>query len=261
MSHDNQYKDDRDRLAELLERHTKIPRQRIINFIEEYGVEQILPCANILCATNAQRQKLEAVFEFKNAYEQVKHGDKDKVYKLGSRSAVMEYFCNYFADTKDKEYFVAAYLNTMHELITTKTISMGSLNSSGVYPREIIKEALFCNANEVIVAHNHPSGGLEPSVIDLDVTLNLRESFNSTGIDMLDHIIVAGDRAISLEDPGNIYSKAAKPDVASAVAPISEKAGKSKLTGIKEQLAQAEKQVALDAINNTKKITKDRRDR
>jgi len=262
MNQDNQYNDDTARLAELLEKQTGIPRGRISRFIKENGAGQILPCANQLCSTNAQRNKLTAIFDFKNMYDIVKQGDKNKSYTLDSQEAAMEYFCNYFADTKDREYFVATYLNTKHDVITTKTITAGSLNSSAVYPREILKEALFCNANSVMVAHNHPSGSLTASSLDHDVTRELRKSFESTGIQLLDHFIVAGDRAMPLENTGNIYQRQTQTSFPMAASPASEKAADCKPPRIKEQLAMAQMQMALDDMNiPTKNKSHDRGDR
>ena len=235
MGNDSQYADDRARLAELLEKHTKIPRQRTINFIKEYGVEQMLPCANILCASEAQRSKLMAVFEFKNMYDIVKQGEKIKAYTLDSPDAAMEYFCNYFADAKDREYFVAAYLDTKHDVIATKVISAGSLNSSAVYPREILKEALFCNANSVMVAHNHPSGSLAASSQDKDVTNELRKAFESTGVQLLDHFVVAGDKAISLDNGSYVHNRQSA-SVSRAASSIAEMTTDYKPPGMKGQL-------------------------
>ena len=75
MGRANQYLDDRERLATLIEKHTGIPAAKTVGFIKEYGVEQMLPCANMLCTTDMQRKKLTAVFEFKNVYETVKQGE------------------------------------------------------------------------------------------------------------------------------------------------------------------------------------------
>ena len=260
MNQDSQYNEDRDRLAALLEKHTKIPRQRTINFIKDYGVEQILPCANKICATESQRQKLIAVFEFKNTYDMVKQGEQSKNYTLDSQDAALEYFCNYFADTKDREYFVAAYLNSKHEVITTKEISAGSLNSTSIYPREVLKEALFCNANSVMVAHNHPSGALKASAEDHAATSVLRQSFESTGIQLLDHFIVAGDRAMPLENTSNVYHRKTQTTVPRAASSISEKAVDYKPPRIKEQLAMAQKQMALDDLGKPTKSKSHERD-
>jgi DNA repair protein RadC len=258
MIENNQHGKDSSRLAELLEKHTGIPRGRISRFISEYGVEQILPCANQLCTTNAQRDKLNAIFDFKNMYELVKQGEKSQTYTLDSPEAAMEYFCNYFADTKDREYFVATYLNTQHEVMATKIIAAGSINSSAVYPREILKEALFCNANSVMVSHNHPSGALTASDLDKNVTKELQKCFEATGIQLLDHFIVAGDKAASLLSTGNVYHRKAQTDIPRAASPAVEKTAEHKPPRIKEQLAMAQMQMDFDDTNRpTNKITRD----
>ena len=252
MVNDNQFAKDAGRLAELLEKHTGIPRRKISAFINDCGVEQILPCANQLCSNSTQRNKLNAIFDFKNMYDLVKQGEKSKSYTLGSPEAAADYFCNYFADTKDREYFVATYLNNKHDVITTKTISAGSLNSAAVYPREILKEALFCNANSVMVAHNHPGGSLTASDLDRKVTRELRECFDMTGIQLLDHFVVAGGKAISTEDSNTIYHRQMDKDIPMAASPVSEKTRAYKPPRIKDQLAMAQKQITLDTFSQRK---------
>lgn len=95
-------------------------------------------------------------------------------------------------DIKDskKEHFVAFYLDTQSQLIERKVISVGTLNSSLVHPREVFEPAIVLHAANVIVAHNHPSGSTEPSREDVQVTTRLREAGNILGIELVDHIIV-----------------------------------------------------------------------
>ena len=261
MIQDKQYSEDVQRLAELLEKHTGIPRKRVSTFIEEYGVGQLLPCANQICTSAAQRNKLNAIFDFKNMYELVKQGENNKVYTLNSSRTAMEYFCNYFADTKDREYIVAAFLNTNLDVIATKTITSGSLNSSAIYPREILKEALFFNAERVMVAHNHPGGNLTASEPDRAATTELHKCFDSTGVQFIDHFIVAGDNAISIEN-STTYHRQTKTDIPRAASPTPKKAPENKPSRIKDQLAMAEQQMVLDEfIQNTNKKTHDRDER
>ena len=247
METGNQYKEDCAKLAGLVEHFTGIPKERTFFFVMQNAADELLPCANSVCETDLQRQKLTAVFEFKNIYEKVKQGEIAKNYTLDSADAAMEYFCNYFADTKDREYFVAAYLSNTHEVITTKTISAGSINSSAVYPREILKEALFCNASGVIVSHNHPSGSLKPSSLDLDVTKELKKSFEATGVQMLDHILVAGDRAVSLNSTGNISHRQDIQKNMKAASPVREKGNtykpEARQPSIREKIAAGRKQL------------------
>ena len=90
----------------------------------------------------------------------------------------------------DREHFVGMYLNAANNLITIHTISIGILNSSLVHPREVFKMACMVNAAAIVVAHNHPSGNIEPSAEDLSITRQLVEAGKILGIPLHDHIIV-----------------------------------------------------------------------
>lgn len=91
----------------------------------------------------------------------------------------------------DREHFVGLYLTSANNLITIHTVSVGTLNSSLVHPREVFKLALMVNAASVIVSHNHPGGNAEPSQEDLAITKQLVEAGKILGIPLNDHIIVA----------------------------------------------------------------------
>lgn len=96
------------------------------------------------------------------------------------------------SDIRDKkqEYFVCLTLDGANRLIAKRIITIGTLTSSLVHPREVFADAITDRAASVIVAHNHPSGSLEPSKADQDVTNRLREATKLLGITMLDHIII-----------------------------------------------------------------------
>ncbi len=90
----------------------------------------------------------------------------------------------------DREHFVGLYLNAFNRLIGIHTVSVGSLSASLVHPREVFKLACLLNAASVIVAHNHPSGNLEPSSEDLTLTKQLVDAGKILGIPLHDHVIV-----------------------------------------------------------------------
>ena len=90
---------------------------------------------------------------------------------------------------KNKEHFVMLYLDSRNKLIIDD-VSVGTLNASLVHPREVFAEAIKNKAASVIVAHNHPSGDLEPSQEDIDLTKRLVEAGELLGIEVLDHIII-----------------------------------------------------------------------
>ena len=102
----------------------------------------------------------------------------------------------------DREMMVAAYLNTKNEPISVSKISIGSLNSSVVHPREILKAAILSNAASFIIYHNHPSGNTSPSKEDIEVTKRIKEASKVIGIDLIDHLIVYEDKFMSFKESG-----------------------------------------------------------
>jgi DNA repair protein RadC len=101
-----------------------------------------------------------------------------------------------------KEHFVAFYLNSREQLLEREVISVGTLTASLVHPREVFEPALRNLAAAIIVAHNHPSGTLEPSHDDLQITKQLRETGTILGIPVVDHIIVTSREYLSFEQCG-----------------------------------------------------------
>ena len=93
-------------------------------------------------------------------------------------------------------------LDTRNRLIRMAEISVGSLDSSIVHPREVFKEAVAASAASVIFVHNHPSGDTEPSPDDLALTKRLVEAGEIMGIDVLDHVIIGGRDFLSLKREG-----------------------------------------------------------
>ena len=100
-----------------------------------------------------------------------------------------------FADIRDKkqEYFVCLTLDGANRLIAKRVISIGTLTASLVHPREVFAEAITDRAASIVVAHNHPSGNLEPSIADKEVTERLRQAGEILGIEVLDHLILGGE--------------------------------------------------------------------
>ena len=105
---------------------------------------------------------------------------------------------------KAKEHFKLILLNSRNRIISISTISIGTLTTSLVHPREVFKEALAHSAASVILAHNHPSGDPEPSEDDLKITKKLVESGKILGIEVIDHIIIGKNSFYSFREKGLI---------------------------------------------------------
>ena len=91
---------------------------------------------------------------------------------------------------KAQEEFHSFYLDTKNHVIGMEMISKGTLNASLVHPREVFKGALLANAHALILAHNHPSGDVEPSNADKMVTKNLVDAGKLLNVEILDHVII-----------------------------------------------------------------------
>ena len=103
----------------------------------------------------------------------------------------------------DRENFVVVLLNTKNEVIESPLVSVGTLSAALVHPREVFKPAIRASAASVILAHNHPSGKVEPSREDREVTGRLVESAKILGIEVLDHVIL-GDGFYSMKEHGKL---------------------------------------------------------
>jgi DNA repair protein RadC len=95
-------------------------------------------------------------------------------------------------------------LDTKNRLACLSQISLGTLNSSYVQPREVLKVAILANAASLILVHNHPSGDPTPSREDFDVTRRIGEAAKLLGLSLLDHLVIGEGRFYSFKDEGQI---------------------------------------------------------
>ena len=100
----------------------------------------------------------------------------------------------------NKEHFIILMLNTKNFLLGIETVSIGSLNSSIVHPRELFKSAINKSAAAIILAHNHPSGDATPSMEDIEVTKRIKSGGQLLGIDVIDHIIIGDNSYYSFKE-------------------------------------------------------------
>jgi DNA repair protein RadC len=122
---------------------------------------------------------------------------------FSSPELVKEYLVTKLAGF-EHEVFAALFLDAKHQLIQYVEMFRGSIDSASVYPREVVKEALHCNAAAVIFAHNHPSGNPEPSQADKTLTQRLKEALMLVEVRSLDHIVVGGRQTVSFAERGLI---------------------------------------------------------
>ncbi len=105
---------------------------------------------------------------------------------------------------KDRECFIAIYLDAKNKVISTKTLFQGTLTASSVYPREVVRSALDHQAAALIFAHNHPSGEPTPSSEDISLTRQLVFACKVMGITVHEHLVIGDNRYFSFADQGYI---------------------------------------------------------
>ena len=120
---------------------------------------------------------------------------------LTSPAAVRDYL-RLALSGREHEVFVCVWLDAQHRAISCEEAFRGTLTTTAVYPREIVKSALKVNAAAVIFAHNHPSGVAQPSQADELLTRELRAALSLVDVKVLDHFIVAGHQALSFAERG-----------------------------------------------------------
>ena len=102
------------------------------------------------------------------------------------------------------EVFAALFLDAQHRLIAMEELFRGTLTQTSVYPREVVMRALHHHAAAVILAHNHPSGGVDPSRADEALTQTLKAALALVDVRVLDHVIVAAGQTLSMAERGLI---------------------------------------------------------
>ena len=120
--------------------------------------------------------------------------------RITSASDVYSLLAEY--STKQQEHFMMITLDGASKVINKRVIFVGTLNQSLVHPREVFKPAIEDGCAGIIIAHNHPSGTLEPSRADISITTRLKEVAKLCGIELLDHVIISKNGYYSFSDEG-----------------------------------------------------------
>jgi DNA repair protein RadC len=167
--------------------------------LKEYGERTLLAetrperLAETLQIPLAKACQLVASFEIGRRFYERRAGKPVEV-----RTSAQAYqYLKGMADTQ-KEQLRALYLNSRYQLIHEEVVSVGSLTANIVHPREVFQPAIEYGAVAIIIAHNHPSGSLQPTEADTDVTAQLIRGGMLLGIELLDHLIITSETYISI---------------------------------------------------------------
>jgi DNA repair protein RadC len=146
----------------------------------------------------AKRAELVAVLELSRRAmaQQLKEREA-----FGSPDAVKEYLQLILA-SRAHEVFAVLFLDAQHRLLAMEELFRGTLTQTSVYPREVVLRALHHHAAAVVLAHNHPSGTVQPSRADEALTRTLKAALALVDVRVLDHVIVAPGQALSMAERG-----------------------------------------------------------
>ena len=122
---------------------------------------------------------------------------------IRSADEVIDYLKHNLRD-KNREVFLVIYLNGRNQILKMEELFQGTLTTSAVYPREVVKRALVNDAAALVFVHNHPSGNPNPSKDDLTITKKLKEAAQAIDVSVHDHLIIAGNDVYSFADHGLI---------------------------------------------------------
>ncbi len=159
-----------------------------IEYAERKGLNALVDNATQLLSTPVQREKHQAFLDLYRMSSAI--NTRNPI--INSPDTASAYFHSVMDKIHDKEAFVVAFLNTKNRVIDHEVVSVGTINSSIVHPREVFRNAIINKANSVILCHNHPSGDLTPSTEDINITRRLKETGELLGIKVLDHLIING---------------------------------------------------------------------
>ncbi len=169
--------------ARILEKAgPKLPRWGIEDFLAIPGIGEAKACQIVAAFELARRFLL---------------GERPRIQRPRDVLPYVQHFAR-----RKQEYFVCLTLNGANEVIETRVVTVGLLDSAQIHPREVFADALADRAASVILAHNHPSGNLEPSPEDIAITRRLVQAGEMLGIPVLDHVIVGPSGYLSLKEQG-----------------------------------------------------------
>ena len=129
----------------------------------------------------------------------IRENTVDEVISINESSDVYELVRDELISS-DRERFLSVMLTSANHLIGVETVSVGSISSAIIKPRDVFKSAILGNAASIILCHNHPSGDLTPSDSDIEITKHLIEAGELLGVRVLDHLIISNQGYKSLRD-------------------------------------------------------------
>jgi DNA repair protein RadC len=146
----------------------------------------------------AKRAELGAVLELARRAM----GEQLQAREAMTQPALVQSYVQLHLGQREHEVFGVLFLDAQHRLIQFLEMFRGTLTQTSVYPREVVQHALRCGASAVVLAHNHPSGQVQPSRADQLLTQTLRDALAMVDVRVLDHVIVGPGQSLSMAQQG-----------------------------------------------------------
>jgi DNA repair protein RadC len=167
-----------------------------LSFLRDLSVEEMMSCKGL---GRVKAITIKAAMEMGRRSMRIDPFSKNM--QISGPKDAMTIFENDMTHLKKEEVHILL-LDTRHRVIRQVTVSSGGLASAGIYPRELLREAIKANAAAFVLAHNHPSGDPKPSPDDIATTKSLQKASDLIGIELVDHIVVGHGSCISLKELG-----------------------------------------------------------
>jgi DNA repair protein RadC len=181
---------------------TGIPIKKIQEYAKEHNPFNILEHPMVIDPNERQMEKINKLNEFISNYNLLRMAEEQKRIQFNSPKEAGRYFVSLLGGVRDKERFMVAFLDNSNGIIEARTMTEGSVGTTYVFPREVLKQAMATDCASILLCHNHPSGSTKPSKEDIYLTQRFTDIFGPLDIKVIDHIIVGGHNFSSMAEMG-----------------------------------------------------------
>lgn len=189
-------------LIQCLHKLVGLKVQDMREYARENNIMHVLDHPTVLPINQKQYDKIYLLKDFINAYHYLRRAEAEKQIQIQDVEKAKRFFVGCLAQYREKEIALAAFFDNSNHLIACHKVAEGGVNSAFIDSRMIIKKAIQMDACGIILAHNHPSTKIIPSLEDINLTEKFFIQTRLMNINFLDHIIVGGECAYSFVENG-----------------------------------------------------------
>jgi DNA repair protein RadC len=186
---------------------TGIEKEVVEIYAKTYNIFDMIDHPMTISATDEQHEKLNLIKDFINSYQYLREIEAEDKISLTTPEKAGRYFISQMAYYREKEMVLCIYVDSKMHILSCERISYGTVNSSAIYPREVLKRALQLDCAGIILGHNHPSGVPTPSSDDIMITKRFLSIFKPLSMNVFDHFIVADNHYLSMSEKGMLSNE------------------------------------------------------